>query len=201
MPRRLSEDLESILPQAQGHAVSFREILDVIHGRGISAVMVLLALPFVVPVPLPGFSTPIGLLFALFGLRIAFEKHPWWPEWFLKRTLPSATLERLIQRSIRLIRWAEKLLKPRMHFLQRWPIFRMVNGLVIFSCGVALSLPIPIPFTNTIPALAILFLSMGIMEEDGLFILLGYGAAACAWIYFGILVWIGHLSLGVLPYL
>ena len=199
MPRRFSEDLEDILPQAKGHTVSVREILDVIHGKGISVVMAFLALPFIV-VPVPGISIPIGLIFILFGLRIAFGRHPWWPEWFLKRTVPSATLKRLIQRSVRLIRWVEKLLKPRMHFLRRWPFFRTINGLVIFLCGVALSLPIPIPFTNTIPAIAILLVSMGMMEEDGVFILLGYGAAACAWIYFGILVWIGHLSLGTLPH-
>ena len=76
----------------------------------------------------------------------------------------------------------------------------MINGLVIFFCGFVLSLPLPIPFTNTIPAIAILLLSMGMMEEDGLFILLGYGVAGCACIYLITLIWLGHLGLGVLPH-
>ena len=194
VPLRLSEHLENFLPHVKEKAVSIREVLEVIHGRGISLVMIFLALPFIV-VPVPGLSVPIGLIFILIGLRIAFGRHPWWPEWFLNRTLPAATLKRLIERSVRLIRAVEKWLKPRMHFLQRWPIFRTVNGLLIFFCGVVLSLPIPVPFTNTIPALAIFFLSMGMMEEDGFFILFGYALVICALLYLLALVWLGRLGL------
>jgi hypothetical protein len=66
-----------------------------------------------------------------------------------------------------------------MHFLQRWPGMVNLLGFMIMVGGILLSLPIPPPFplTNTIPGLAVIFMALGIMERDGLCILIGYFTA------------------------
>jgi hypothetical protein len=51
----------------------------------------------------------------------------------------------------------------------------MINGLAIFVTAGILSLPVPIPASNIVPSLAIVFLALGVMEEDGVCILMGYG--------------------------
>jgi hypothetical protein len=47
-----------------------------------------------------------------------------------------------------------------------------------------MSLPLPIPFTNLLPAYTILFLAIGLLESDGLFILFGYAMTTATTIFF-----------------
>jgi hypothetical protein len=42
------------------------------------------------------------------------------------------------------------------------------------------------PFSNTMPALIILFLSIGIVQKDGIIIILGYFSVLGTFIYFGL---------------
>ena len=44
-----------------------------------------------------------------------------------------------------------------------------------------------IPFSNTLPALAILFLAIGMLQRDGIFIALGYLMIVATVVYFGAL--------------
>ena len=56
-----------------------REMVEILHGRGLQFVVILLCLPFLTPVTIPGISMPFGLAIALCGLRIAFGHKPWLP--------------------------------------------------------------------------------------------------------------------------
>ena len=69
----------------------------------------------------------------------------------------------------------------------------MVTGTAIAVAGVVLSLPIPPPFplTNTIPGFAIIFLSLGLMERDGVLLLCGYALTVVAAIYAALIGLIG----------
>jgi hypothetical protein len=61
----------------------------------------------------------------------------------------------------------------------------MVNliGLGIVSGGFILSLPLPIPFSNGLPAVSIMLLAAGLMERDGLLVLWGYVLGVFSWVY------------------
>jgi hypothetical protein len=48
-----------------------------------------------------------------------------------------------------------------------------------------MGLPLPIPFTNLLPAYTILFLALGAFESDGLLILGGYGMTVVTTLFFG----------------
>ena len=60
-PRKLSEELAELRMRAGERAVTLREVLYVLGGRGYLLLVLLLALPFITPIPLPGLSTPFGL--------------------------------------------------------------------------------------------------------------------------------------------
>src|SRR3546814_18065658 len=45
-----------------------------------------------------------------------------------------------------------------------------------------------VPFSNTLPALALLFLAAGLIQRDGVAVLLGYLANEGTIIYFGIMI-------------
>ena len=52
-----------------------------------------------------------------------------------------------------------------------------------------------VPFSNTFPAVAILFLAIGLLQRDGVCILLGYLANFATIIYFTILIAGGGMAI------
>jgi len=179
--RPFIDSLKEVLHQANGRdTIAIGDIFAILAGRGYAAMLILLSFPFCFPIQIPGFSTPFGLLLAFLGLRITFGKHMWWPEWVLQKTVHTKNVVS-ITRS--LIRFFEH---PRMHILRpRWlffshPIFRRVDGIIVFLLGAFLALPLPIPFTNIFSAFPILAIGLGLLEDDGLFLVIGYILALLA---------------------
>ncbi len=185
---RLSDDLKRILDHADGADVTIGDIIHILHGRGMSVLVILFALPFCTPIPLPGLSAPFGLILMLFGLRIAVRKQPWLPKRLKERTISHGTLSKIIRFASYIAIKVEKMLHPRLLFFSQWRVFRAVNGLIIVLCAFILALPVPIPFANMLPATAIALVAAGNMEEDGVAIALGYLMGVLAWAYF-ILLW------------
>ena len=90
-----------------------------------------------------------------------------------------------------------------MHFLQTHPWAVNLIGVGIVSGGFLLSLPLPIPVINSLPAVSVMLLAAGLMERDGLLVLWGYVVGALSWIYISFwwgafiatLRWLWHLFL------
>jgi hypothetical protein len=180
-PRRLSEDLRELLRHASGRSVTIEEIEQILRGRGVAMLILLLAAPFIIPTP--GLSVPFGIAICLLGLRIALGGRSALPRFILRREVAYSTLEKVVTRIAAVVEKLEKRIRPRMHFLQDHP--RMVNliGFGIISGGFILSLPLPIPFSNGLPAVSIMLLAAGLMERDGLLVLWGYVLGLLSWIY------------------
>ena len=182
---RISTALRRLLREADGRPLMIGEMVEILHGRGLQFVVILLCLPFLTPVTIPGISTPFGLAIALCGLRLAFGHKHWLPGFVLKRRISYPVLEKMVHFGCKVYEKVEKVIRPRLAFLLVGPGMGMLIGLAIALSGVFLSLPIPPPFplTNTIPGFAIIFLSLGVMERDGALILCGYALTLVAAIY------------------
>ena len=192
-PRRLSEELELILQEFDVEEVTLREVMNVLHGRGFILLMLLLSLPFCTPIPLPGLSTPLGCVILLIAVRLALGQKPWLPARFLDLRLPPATFRRVFAFTRRLVLGFERLLRPRLTWVSASPRRQQLHALPIVLCAIFLLLPLPVPFSNVIPAWAIILMAAGLLERDGAFILAGYGCAALATVFFGA---IGVLGVG-----
>jgi hypothetical protein len=182
---RISDALRRLLREAAGRPLMVREMVEILHGRGLQFMVILLCLPFLTPVTLPGISMPFGLAIALCGLRIAFGHKPWLPAFILNRRISYSMLEKMVHFGCKIYAKVEKVIRPRLGFLLVGAGMGMVTGLAIALSGIFLSLPIPPPFplTNTIPGFAIIFLSLGLMERDGGLILCGYVLTLISAIY------------------
>lgn len=181
-PARLSDDLAELRRRSAGQSLTVDEMEQALKGRGFAMLLLLLALPFCF-IPVPGLSTPFGIAVFIIGIRIATGRKPWLPAFVRRKTIPPARLARILDGGIRFARTMEKCVKPRMHFLQRWPGMMNLIGLGIASGGLLLLLPLPIPFSNTIPAWAVVLLSAGMMERDGLLVLLGHLTTLVSWAF------------------
>ena len=190
---RLSDELEGLLDIAPGRPMTLRRIVEHLHFRGLPALIVLLCVPFLFPVSVPGLSIPFGVAIALCGLRLGLGHNFWMPDFLLRREISYDLLEKLVGSAAAFYRRIERLVRPRMHFLRRWPGMINLMGFMIMIGGILLSLPIPPPFplTNTIPGLAIIFMALGIMERDGVCTLIGYAFAIVGICYVGLIFILG----------
>lgn len=172
-------------------ALRLRDVLEVTQNRGYTMLLILLAVPFCTPIPLPGFSLPFGLVIAFMGLRLALGQRPWLPARLLDTQLPAKFFPRFLAGTRRLVRWLELLLKPRLGHLVRSRLARQGMGAIILVCGLLLTLPLPLPFSNGLPALTVLLLAAAMLEEDGHAALAGGAAFVLTLAFFAAILWGG----------
>ena len=195
-PRALSADLRRLAEHFKEAPVRLSEVVEVLQGRGYRFLIVLLCLPFLTPIPLPGLSTPIGLVIALIGLRLALGQKPHLPRRLMHKELPPKILPKVLRASSRLVGAFERLSKPRLQFFYRQAAFQRLGGVLIALCGLKLLLPLPIPMSNSFPGLSAALLAAGSFEEDGLVFVAGLVMFAASLAYFALLALGGAAAIG-----
>jgi hypothetical protein len=192
----LSAELRSLADHFKDGPVRLAEVVEVLHGRGYRLLIVLMCLPFLTPIPLPGLSTLFGLVIALIGVRLALGQKPWLPGRLMQKPLPPRLLPRVLSASSRLVAAFERLSKPRLRFFYRHAAFQCVGGALIALCGLKLLLPVPVPMSNFFPGVSAALLAAGSFEEDGLVFLAGIVMFAASLAYFGLLAFGGAAAAG-----
>jgi len=184
-PRKLSEVIQQLITEFHMRRVTLREVIIVLHGRAYNLLMLLLAIPFLLPLPLPGLSTILGLVIAVIALRLTLGQKPWLPARMLDRELPPKFFPTLLGGARRVLRFLEVMLKPRQLWLTASPLLIQLHAFIILAASLVLLLPLP-PGTNFPPALCIVIMAGGLLERDGLFILAGYLAFAANCVFFAL---------------
>jgi hypothetical protein len=197
-PLRLSQEIESLIAAFGERPVTLREIMSVLRGRAYTLLILLLALPFCTPIPLPGVSLPFGIVIAFVGFRLALNRKPWLPERLLDTALPPGFFSRLLRAARRLVRWLEAILRPRWRHLLETPFLQNAYGVMIMICGVFLMLPLPVPFSNGLPALTVVLLAGAKLERDGRCAIAGLVAFGLTLCFYGALAWGGVEGFGLL---
>lgn len=176
-PRKLSDEFAMILREFEVETVTLREVMTLLHGRGYVLLIMLLALPFCTPVPLPGLSTPFGLIITIIGVRLAMGAKPWLPKRLLDTRLPPALFTKVFGFTRKIMMFFERLLRPRLLWVTGSDRLLQLHAVPVVICALMLLLPLPVPFSNVVPAWGILLIAGGLLERDGAFIIAGYGAA------------------------
>jgi hypothetical protein len=184
LPRKLSEELADLRLRFAERSVTLHEVIHTLRGRAYTLLLILFALPFITPIPLPGLSTPFGLAIAFIALRLALGQRPWLPMKLQRKELPAGFFAKVFTVAARVISFMEKFLRPRLAVLTGSGVLQQLHAFVILIAALTLLLPLPIPFTNSFPAWTILLLAGGLLERDGVFILAGYAVFALGVLYF-----------------
>jgi hypothetical protein len=182
--RKLSEELVDLRTRAGEGPITLREVIQILGGRAYLLLVLLLSLPFITPLPLPGLSVPFGLAIALISLRLSLGQRPWLSKALQRKELPAGFIAKVFRVAEKVLRFLEKFLRPRVTFLTDTPLLRQLHALLMLVAALALLLPLPIPFTNSFPAWTILLVAAGLLERDGAFVLAGYVVFAAGVLYF-----------------
>jgi hypothetical protein len=179
---RLSTDLQMLHSRVKDKSLTLAELKRSLKGRGPAMLLILLALPFCF-IAIPGLSTPFGIAICLIGACLVIGCEPWLPRFIMQRRLSTTRLTQILTGATKVARQLEKFVRPRLAFLHAGPGMLRLIGLGTVIAGLGLMLPLPIPFSNSIPALAVVLLAIGMLEKDGLCVLLGHLTAVATWVF------------------
>ncbi len=191
----LGDQIESAIASLPPGDISLGKMLLHFGQHGMLVLTVLLTLIFLIPVSIPGVSTVFGAAILMVGLSRLSGKPLWLPAKVRDRPLPSDRIRSALSGGMRWVRRLEKVSRPhRLPGLVAGRVVEKINDLAFILAALLLMAPFGfIPFSNTLPALALLCFSVGLMQRDGVGILLGHLANLVTIVYFIFLIGGGGL--------
>lgn len=182
---RLSAILKAIASAQDKERVAVADLLEALRHRALGALIFIFAVPNALPMP-PGVSAILGapLLFLTFQLMVGMP--PWLPRLITDRSLSRVDFERVVNTISPWLAKAEAIMRPRLTFLARRP---SVNIVGLISLVLAIILFLPIPLGNMLPSIALAIMSLGLLERDGVWIVIGLVTAVVSVVIVWGVVW------------
>lgn len=170
LPERTSEVLRD-LTEGGGERVTFRDVLTRLRHRAFGFTLLIFALPCCLPMP-PGIPTVCGIAIVIIALNlIGARQRLWLPGAIADKSIARADLARMLGRVAPYLERLERICKPRLGVITE-PVGKILIGIVIFSLGFIMILPIPF-LGNMPPGFAASVIAIGMTERDGLIVLIG----------------------------
>jgi len=192
----LGEQLAVIIDSLPADAMSLQELLDVFSDEGLLLLTILLTLIFLIPVSIPGVSTVFGAAILLVGISRLIGRPLWLPARLRSKALPADKLRPGLTSGLLWVRRLEKISRPhRVRVLVDGRVVDVFNNLAFILAAILLMAPFGlVPFSNTLPALALLLYAIGFIQRDGVAVLLGHLANIGTIVYFSVLIGGGGLA-------
>lgn len=166
---RLSDMLAAIAADSSRERISIADLLASMDNRAMGALLLIFALPNVLPT-LPGTSGILGLPLVYLTSQMMLGRLPWLPKFIANRSLARRDFANFVERAEPWLARTEKLLKPRLSLLVHDRSERLIGALTLL---LSVILMLPIPLGNMLPALAISLFALGLMERDGVWVIAG----------------------------
>lgn len=192
----LGDQLAGIIEHLPEDRLSLRALLDTFGDEGLLLLTILLTIVFLIPVSIPGVSTVFGAAIVLVGVSRLSRRPLWLPGRLKDKDLPAARLRPGLQAGLKWVRRMERVSRPRrLPFFVDGRAMDIFNNLAFILAALLLMAPFGlIPFSNTIPGLALLLYAIGMIQRDGGAILLGHLANIGTMVYFSVLLGGGGLA-------
>jgi hypothetical protein len=169
---RLSDRLERWLRSKEPKTISS---LTELFGEKSFAVLfvLLLALP-ALPAPTGGVTHVLELIAMLLALQlIVGRRQVWLPESWRQRELGAAMQERVRETFLKRLRWVEGHSRPRLGFLLSHRPSSIAFGAVVLVLTLFAFFAPPFTGLDTLPALGVVLISLGVLFDDAVLALIG----------------------------
>jgi hypothetical protein len=164
--------LQRLYDEAPKDRFTLGWLMASLQKRSFGIIMLLLAVVAIAP----GVSSIAGLLLMIPAFQMmAGQPAPVFPQRIAARSLPTRHLAPLVKRAVPVLKFLEKMVRPR------WPTPLEATKRLVGTVIVILNLIVvfvPIPLSNVAPALVIALISLAYLEEDGLLLSIALLAAA-----------------------
>lgn len=176
--RKVSQIIRELAGSSKPY-VRLADLLAVLDERAFGVLMLILSLPNAVGLgAIPGLSTVFGVPQIFVALQMIVGAHrPWLPDFVLQRSITMKDFRTMVEKAEPHLLRFEKLLRPRLAVMSSTLVERLL-GLVLLLLSIIVALPIP--FANQPPAIAQGLIALGLIERDGVVVLIGVGVATVA---------------------
>lgn len=193
--RPFSQVIEDIGAKG-GPKLYLGELVNAFGERGFGALMLFFGLLNVAIGIIPGTTTVLGAPLLLMGLQLAIRQDQLWlPRWALKQSIEREAYRQGVEKVLPRLRKMERLSKARLSIMTS-ELSEVLIGVVTVLLSIILVLPIW--GGNLIPALIISTFGFGLMQRDGLAIVIAWIAVGLICVA-GLVVWLAWTW--VSPYL
>lgn len=163
--QRVSDGLEAWLT-GEGDK-SLGGLIDVFREKSFAILFVFLLGVPALPLPTGGATHVFEIIAMLLALQlIANRREIWLPQRWRGIELAGERQQRFLSALMRLIRRLERLSRPRLRFLFNRRLSKLVFGLLVLLGSLAAFVAPPFTGLDTLPALGVVLLSLGVLLED-----------------------------------
>jgi len=169
---RKTSDILREIAIGRNETFTIGSLSEKLGDRGFGLILLILAIPNAIPLPIPAASAITGLpLFFLAAQLCLGREKIWLPSFIAKREIKMAMLQKFVHIALPFLLRLEKISRPRIDTLTT-PKFERVAGIIIVFLAFLIALPIP--FGNFPLGIAITILALAITEQDGILMIIGW---------------------------
>ncbi len=152
--------------------IRLQTVITVLGQDGLLALNALLALLNIVLSPIQGISLPLGFVQIMITLALLRQRQSFWlPRRWRVYQLSAVRTRKLLDKWLPILYRLEKISHPRLLWVMRHQTIKYVTLWLLFLLAVIVALPIP--FINSTPSLAALFLCLALINADGIMWIVG----------------------------
>lgn len=160
-----SQSLKKLLSSSQ--PITLQELIDGTAEKSFAILLLLLLAIPALPLPTGGITHIFEIIAMLLAIElIVGRKSVWLPRRWLRKPLPSGLQTSALPRLLKVITWVEKYSRPRLSNIQANAVAIRLTGFIILLFTVFAFLAPPFSGLDTLPALGVVLLSLGLILED-----------------------------------
>ncbi|HPF23842.1 MAG TPA: exopolysaccharide biosynthesis protein [Hyphomonas sp.] len=168
--KTLLQAIEAMAGSAPEEGYTLREIFDQLDESAFGAGLFLLALPCCIPF-LYGVPQVVALPMMALAVQMALgHDQPWLPDALGNRKIDKAGLSAMAKGGRKWLGWIENFSKPRFTSITGPMSERFIGVILCIFCA---SILVPLPMTNTVPGFGVALAAFGLINRDGILVVLG----------------------------
>ena len=176
-PAKVSDELERWL--ASDGEKTLGSLIELFEQKSFAILFVVLLGVPALPLPTGGATHVFEIVAMLLALELIVGREQiWLPQRWRRLELAGDKQQRFIAALMKAIRWLERFSRPRLRFLFDHRLSNIVFGLLVIGGSVAAFVAPPFTGLDTLPALGVVLLSLGVLLEDFLVVLAALIVAA-----------------------
>jgi hypothetical protein len=169
----ISQILLVFLKNMKNDTFTAYELVAALKKRSFGILLLIMAIPnacLVASIPMVSFV--FGFIIILISIQIIFQQHKAnLPKVIGEKTFSKKQLEYILNKYTLHLLKIEKYVKTRWVFLTS-TTGEIILGIICLMHGILIFLPIPLG--NFLPGIALVFLALGVIEKNGLFVFIGH---------------------------
>jgi len=162
---KVSDQLERWLEG--DHPKTLGSLIELFGEKSFAIVFVLLLAVPALPLPTGGATHVFEVIAMLLALELIIGRREiWLPGRWKGRQIAGASGGRLMSTLLRLIRWFERFSRPRLGVLLRQRLSGIGFGVLVLALSLTAFVAPPFTGLDTLPALGVVLLGLGVLLED-----------------------------------